>query len=623
MNYPQKPRLALQIGVTGHRPKDLKDADMPLLKERITTVLQEIKSAYLQFADTGEARAVFAQDELLPPRLLSPLAEGADSLAAQAALDLGYSLHCPLPFLQADYLGDFKHDLQALSTFETLLSRSSRQLELDGSLKNKDKAYLNLGQFVLRHADILLAVWNGVENELSPGTAGVIASAIRQEIPVLLIDANAPHRVTIHDPREKKPQWQDWDVTRLAGLLRWQLLPRDVLMTKKKQKTNLLQKLQRLTGTETNSRKAYFSGLQAGGGLSSGIAFVYQVFFTLLGKRRPKGLFGGSYLEGSEMQWKIPGRAAGHGLGFQTSIKDHFLHADSLASFYADQYRGTFLLSFGLGAVAVLFALLGAPFEGLKHYGLGYAVAELITILIIAGLVLRGAWLVLHQHWLDFRLLAERLRQHACLQPVGGVSQGFLPVFHGKSDMSHAWVDWLVRAVNCSEGMPAVVFDQQYRERYRIYLHVMIKEQVKYHALNAERNEHIAHALHTFNKIFLAWIVVVCFLHIFCGLSIPCLPHVLCHGSFVEALYTSMAAVLPAFGAAVAGMLSQGEFERIAQRSEGMAEELQDIADNVKQATDASVLELSLQAHDAIAVMSQELSDWRVIFRAKPLEWHA
>jgi hypothetical protein len=152
---------------------------------------------------------------------------------------------------------------------------------------------------------------------------------------------------------------------------------------------------------------------------------------------------------------------------------------------------------------------------------------------------------------------------------------------------------------------------------------LMIRDQVKYHALNAKRNEHIAHALHTFNLVFLVLIIFACSMHIACGLSFIHLPHELCHDPIFEASYSVVAAAFPAFGAAVAGMLSQGEFERIAQRSEGMAEQLQEIADNLKRSPNASVSDLSLQAHNAIAIMSQELSDWRVIFRAKPLEWHA
>jgi hypothetical protein len=323
------------------------------------------------------------------------------------------------------------------------------------------------------------------------------------------------------------------------------------------------------------------------------------------------------------MQWKIPNRAAEHNLWLQASTNTHFLHADSLGSYYAEQYRGTFVLSFALGAIAVLSALFGAPFKDLSHSGFPFAVTELVLILSIAGLIARGSVLALHQRWLDFRLLAERLRQYACLQAVGGVSQWVLPAFYSKSDNSHAWIDWLVRSINRSEGIPALVFDQTYRKRYRAYLYLMIRDQVKYHALNAQRNEHIAHALHNFNLVFLVMIIIACSMHIACGVSFIHLPHELCHDPILEASYTVVAAAFPAFGAAVAGMLSQGEFERIAQRSKGMAEQLQEIADNLKRSPDASVSELSLQAHNAIAIMSQELSDWRVIFHAKPLEWHA
>lgn len=85
---------------------------------------------------------------------------------------------------------------------------------------------------------------------------------------------------------------------------------------------------------------------------------------------------------------------------------------------------------------------------------------------------------------------------------------------------------------------------------------------------------------------------------------------------------TISATFLPALGATVAGILSQGEFERIAHRSKGMAGRLDQIKDRLDKPTLAAEL-LVEQANQAIVIMSQELSDWRIIFRAKPLEIHA
>ena len=63
-------RIPLVLGVTGHR--DLRSGDAALLCEAVRKIIREFQEAY---PDT-------------PSTLLSPLAEGADSLCAEAALKM-------------------------------------------------------------------------------------------------------------------------------------------------------------------------------------------------------------------------------------------------------------------------------------------------------------------------------------------------------------------------------------------------------------------------------------------------------------------------------------------------------------------------------------------------------
>ena len=48
-------------------------------------------------------------------RFVSPLADGADQIAAEVALELGFSLHAVLPFERDDYRRDFADDGAAAS----------------------------------------------------------------------------------------------------------------------------------------------------------------------------------------------------------------------------------------------------------------------------------------------------------------------------------------------------------------------------------------------------------------------------------------------------------------------------------------------------------------------------
>ena len=83
-------------------------------------------------------------DGAVRPRLrfLSPLAEGADRLAAAAALDEGFALHAAMPFPHAEYKKDFAEDPASLAAFQGLLGRAEPgATELDGSRDDEARSY--------------------------------------------------------------------------------------------------------------------------------------------------------------------------------------------------------------------------------------------------------------------------------------------------------------------------------------------------------------------------------------------------------------------------------------------------------------------------------------------------
>jgi hypothetical protein len=105
--------IPLVIGVTGHR--DVRDADRAALEAAVKAILGELTHLY---PSTGLV-------------LVSPLAEGADRLAARAALDLGLPLIVPLPMCVADYERTFRDD-GSIAEFRALLARASRSFVIEG-----------------------------------------------------------------------------------------------------------------------------------------------------------------------------------------------------------------------------------------------------------------------------------------------------------------------------------------------------------------------------------------------------------------------------------------------------------------------------------------------------------
>lgn len=622
---PPRPPLALNVGVTGHRPDRLQSADPREIAETMESILDAIAQAVREFAETEAGRAAY--DLATPPamRLLSSLAEGADRIAARAALKRGYELRCPLPFEAQDYVRDFP---DSRKEFDDLLGQAHAVLALDGTRARTGQAYLQAGLMVLAHADLLLAVRDGLDDEGAVGTSPIVAEARRKGVPIIQVDAAAPHAWALDLGRTGAPEPAHAGEG-LAALVEQRLLPPPDLRppaTPPARDRGLSARLRKWCRIEEDTRLAYLAHRPPRGNLW-GWGWVYQAFFTLFGKRSLK-LFGAGYWEGAEVQWRVIEEAARHlpedRLGesvrgaLQGPMRAQFLWADSLASYYADEYRGTFILAFGLTGLAVLCAVLSGPFKVFPdlHF---FARVELVLILVIGALIGRGVVRDLHRRWLDLRLLAERLRQYAFVLPLGrGVDHLEPPCYEAHCDRAYLWINWLVRAVGRAQGMPAGSIGPGYRAGYARFLAAddigrpgVLTDQAGYHERNEERNHRIAALLEGLNVALLVCVVAAC------------LVHIILSDSLALAWATVAAAALPAFGAAGAGLLHQGEYERIASRSQGMAERLRVIAGYLRGAPELPAAELAQEIDEAVSVMSQELSDWRVLFRAKPLEMHA
>jgi len=176
---------SLRIGVTGAR--------------RITASMQahlsqQVRDLLAAIAGTTPAPSL---------RLLSPLARGADRIAARAAVDAGVALFVPMPFPQAAYETSFSgsdtDDEPRLSAdddvaaFRALLARAAGSVELDGDIAaDAPGGYAAVGQFVVRHSDLLLALWDDAAERKKGGTAEILRYALRVGVPVIWLHAGTP-----------------------------------------------------------------------------------------------------------------------------------------------------------------------------------------------------------------------------------------------------------------------------------------------------------------------------------------------------------------------------------------------------------------------------------------------
>lgn len=157
--------LPLVIGVTGHR--DLDRADYPIYRARVAELLTSLRRQY----------------PATPLRILSSLAEGADRLAAEVALEHQCELLVPLPLEPAEYERDFPDSTEE---FRSLLGRVPAEhvfvLEHTAghapphwsAAGHRDLSYREAGAYMAAHSHVLLALWDGLDNDSIAGTAAVV-----------------------------------------------------------------------------------------------------------------------------------------------------------------------------------------------------------------------------------------------------------------------------------------------------------------------------------------------------------------------------------------------------------------------------------------------------------------
>ena len=158
--------VPLIVAVTGHR--DLVAAEISGIRERVSKFLTDLRHEY---PDRGVS-------------VMSSLAEGADQLVAEEAVQLGIPLIVPLPMARELYVKDFD-SVSVREKFDFLSSRAAETYELPVTPGNtiesiseygaaRDQQYAQVGVFLCAHCHVLLALWDGKYSDRLGGTGQVV-----------------------------------------------------------------------------------------------------------------------------------------------------------------------------------------------------------------------------------------------------------------------------------------------------------------------------------------------------------------------------------------------------------------------------------------------------------------
>jgi len=186
-------KIPLIIGITGHR--DIQIEDIPKLKEKLREIYQHIKNEYPS----------------TPLILLSPLADGADRLAVNIALEDEFkqdiTISVPLPFDEDIYKNTFAGGLEditevdSIQEYETLMKKIEQQEDkycpkqipmlfekekylsssVDEQRTIRREQYQIVGEYIAIHSHILIAMYDESSKEELGGTKEVVRKKLSGE----------------------------------------------------------------------------------------------------------------------------------------------------------------------------------------------------------------------------------------------------------------------------------------------------------------------------------------------------------------------------------------------------------------------------------------------------------
>jgi len=458
-------RVPLVIGVTGHR--DPRGEDIEALKRRVGQVFD------------GLARDYLTADGATPIVVLSSLAEGADQLVASVALERGAILIAPLPMPLEEYRKDFQFGLtpNALSEFDRLLARAAAAPEmplLDGATiealrddaRRRAMQYREAGLYIVRHCQILLALWDGDESDVKTGGTAEIVRRQREGAPLAnaasvraCIDGTESGPiVTIVTPRRDTP-----------GSMKIATKPWGRALTASASDSDA--KLWRDFETWiqlTTSFNADATGLLPS---KEGEAKIDQSFDRLFDAPDAPAL-GAS--------------ARAHALAEAPLFCSLYAVADALAQEYQQRFTRvwTWLFSFGFLMVAALSFISNAPSH--KIYALCAYQALIVGSLGVYWLARRRR---LQAKFLDYRALSEALRV-AIFWKIAGVDKSVAEIYPICQSPELSWIKSALLSLECFDAQkPSTApFDDA---RYRICRDLWAEGQLHYFRRRGKSHEQV------------------------------------------------------------------------------------------------------------------------------------
>ncbi len=647
MTAPAPHSARLSIGVTGHRNSNtIFGANRDVIQSTLEALLTHIETVVV-----SESRAL---GEVMPLRLYTLLADGADQMAAGYALAKGWELGAPLPFGQqlnlainalpenledakillagerptaaqcrtrADAIAHFygsaalfelaEQDAQISALFLARLSAPDDIARAQACSAAISGRVALAGRVMIEQSDVLIAIWDGATRILPGGTGHTVATALEMGTPVVLIDpAKGSAWHILHAPEalsvQRRPEGK---IAELDSLIRTALRPGEGGALSSGAK-NLAAEAWYPRSSKIWTGYRRVEALFDGGGRP--FRSLVQIYETPdeIARCSAASLLGAARA--------LPGGDAAMVAAIETKILRRFAWADGISARLSDAYRGGMVANFLLSALAIVMGIAYQPFASTETKWIFASVEFVLLSAILFITWLGGKWRW-HKRWFETRRVAEYFR-HAPILLLLGVAR---PTGRWPRGAETSWPEYYARHGLRALGLPKVKVTTAYlRAAMQTLLDAHITSQRDYHFAKAKKLTSVHHRLDRLSErlFLLAVISVSTYLLLAAAAGLELVPK----STLKDAakIFTFLGVMFPTFGASIAGMRYFGDFERFAAISQVTAQKLDAVHTRISVLLSApdSALDygqVAELAHAADDVVVSEIESWQAVFGGK------
>ncbi|MEP6766460.1 MAG: hypothetical protein ABJB66_19255 [Gemmatimonadaceae bacterium] len=635
------PVLALRVGVTGNRWHDpkvpqairLNPANRGSIEKTIRKVLSEIQAS-VNAVHAADVNRVFYDKQQPIISIVSPLAEGGDRMVASVAGSLTPAWE--LDVITSEDLS-MTADRDPFVALKPLWDVARSRFILDGERNSdssiSDATFMEVNNRLLWNCDVLIAIWDGNMPQGAAGTGRVIIQALEFGLPVIYIEGapsalanpagnsahDAVHTVHVIEPSATPEKLLDSTYTVGELIARLLAPPQEFIRRSQHEKPVSVRALLNDFRSEKvpNWFLRNFSGAVWGG--------MMKFLTRNNSKAKPSA-------------WRIPARLSDVYVTWEKSdspleslhqtlrqyLEPSFQQADYFATAYSIRHRGSTVWLVMLAPFAVALAWAGEQAKHMVRLGeLNEGIPDLIgtfealVLFAIVAIYSHAVRKRFHERWLDYRLLAERLRYLGFLWLMGrGSLVQRVPLQAAQEDAHTAWVNWWYRATVRRIPVPNVQFEKGYLDAYTVFLRDKIvagqkayMDKVYHTAEVAEEN------LRLYSRRLFASTFLFVFLHI---ILVKLNVHV---WDWLGTLVSISAIVFPGFGAAFHAFASNLGLPEQSLRSSstiGALDMIQKGIGTVKTSEALASVGIGDLAQQTASALGDDLFGWRVDYLIRP-----